>query len=194
MAAHRRLVLVLGGARSGKSAYAEGRAADLAGPDGQVLYLATAEALDDEMARRIARHRASRPATWQTAEEARDPAAVLRGAAHEVQVVLLDCITLWLSNLLAAVSFHADSAADEAAAEEGVESAVADLLAAYRAGTSHLVLVSNEVGLGIVPAHPLGRLYRDLLGRVNIRLAAAADEVALMVAGIPLQVKGQDNT
>jgi adenosylcobinamide kinase/adenosylcobinamide-phosphate guanylyltransferase len=146
------------------------------------------------MARRIARHRASRPATWQTAEEARDPAAVLRGAAHEVQVVLLDCITLWLSNLLAAASVHADSAADEATAEQGVESAVADLLAAFQAGTSHLVLVSNEVGLGIVPAYPLGRLYRDLLGRVNIHLAAAADEVALMVAGIPLHVKGRDKT
>jgi adenosylcobinamide kinase/adenosylcobinamide-phosphate guanylyltransferase len=190
MAARGRLILVLGGARSGKSTYAEARAAALAGADGRVLYLATAEALDDEMARRIARHRASRPATWQTAEEPRDPAAALRGAALEIRVILLDCITLWLSNLLAAFPVHSDGTADEAAAEEAVEKAVSDLLAAHQAGRSHLVVVSNEVGLGIVPAYPLGRLYRDLLGRVNIRLAAAADEVVLMVAGIPLQVKG----
>ena len=194
MAAHRQLVLVLGGARSGKSAYAEGRATALAGPDGRMLYVATAEALDDEMARRIARHRASRPSSWRTVEEPRDPAAAIRARAHDIRVVLLDCITLWLSNLLSALPVQDDGAPDEAAAEEAVDAGVTDLLAAYQAGTADLVLVSNEVGLGIVPAYPLGRLYRDLLGRVNIRLAAAADEVVLMVAGIPLRVKGHDET
>ncbi len=189
MAAHRRLVLVLGGARSGKSAYAEGRATALAGPHGRVLYVATAEALDDEMARRIAHHRASRPASWRTVEEPRDPAAAMRAAAPDTRVVLLDCITLWLSNLLSALQ-----AQDDGTPEEAVDAGVTGLLAAYQAGTADLVLVSNEVGLGIVPAYPLGRLYRDLLGRVNIRLAAAADEVVLMVAGIPLQVKGHDKT
>lgn len=194
MAAHRRLVLVLGGARSGKSAYAEGRATALAGPHGRVLYVATAEALDDEMARRIVHHRASRPASWRTVEEPRDPAAAMRAAAPDTRVVLLDCITLWLSNLLSALQAQDDGAPDEAAAEEAVDAGVSDLLAAYQEGTADLVLVSNEVGLGIVPVYPLGRLYRDLLGRVNIRLAAAADEVVLMVAGIPLRVKGHDKT
>jgi adenosylcobinamide kinase/adenosylcobinamide-phosphate guanylyltransferase len=193
MPGDKQLILVLGGARSGKSAYAERRATALAGSDGNVLYVATAEALDGEMSRRIARHRASRPASWRTREEPRDLAPAIQSAGDDIRVVLIDCITLWLSNVLSALPVQDDSTFDEGAAEEIVDAAVAALLAAYQAGKTHLLLVSNEVGLGVVPAYPLGRLYRDLLGRVNIRLAAAADEVVLMVAGIPLHVKGHNN-
>jgi adenosylcobinamide kinase / adenosylcobinamide-phosphate guanylyltransferase len=183
------LVLILGGARSGKSAYAERLAAEWAGEEGHMLYVATAEALDEEMAQRIARHRAARPASWRTLEEPYDLGPVIAAASVAASVVLVDCVTLWLSNLLLGPERDETRALDADAAEEAARYAVDRLLAAHRAGTARTILVSNEVGMGLVPPNPIGRRYRDLLGRVNMWLAAAADEVLLMVAGLPLRIK-----
>lgn len=163
------LTLILGGARSGKSRRAEALIAALPSP---WTYIATAEAFDAEMAARIAEHRARRAAGWETLDAPRDlPAALTRARPP----VLVDCLTLWLSNLMLAE-------ADIGAATEALE-------AALRARTGPAVLVSNEVGQGIVPATPLGRRFRDAQGLLNQRMAALADQVELVVAGIPLRVK-----
>ena len=199
----RRLTLVLGGARSGKSSYAEALAAQAAGEGagdlpGAVLYVATAQAWDDEMRARIAAHRAQRPPHWRTLEAPRHPGAAIaellgaQAAAGAVAgagapaAVLLDCLTLLASNVLITLPEGASEA--EATAALGAE--VDELLAAYTMSDAHWIIVSNEVGLGIVPAYPLGRLYRDALGRANQHIAAVADTVVLMVAGIAMRVKG----
>jgi adenosylcobinamide kinase/adenosylcobinamide-phosphate guanylyltransferase len=186
----RQLTLILGGARSGKSSYAEALAATAAGQDGSVLYVATAQAWDEEMAERISRHRAQRPAHWRTLEAPRHPGlavtAHLQEEAGAPAAILVDCLTLLANNVLIALPEGASE--DAATAALGAE--VDELLAAYSASTVHWIVVSNEVGLGIVPAYPLGRLYRDALGRANQKLAAAAGKVVFMVAGIPMAVKG----
>jgi adenosylcobinamide kinase/adenosylcobinamide-phosphate guanylyltransferase len=185
----RTLVLILGGARSGKSAYAERLAAELAGTAGEVLYVATAQALDAEMAERIARHRAGRPAGWRTLEEPLDIGPAIAAGRSSAAVVLVDCVTLWLSNLLLSAPHDETQGPNPDEAESRARAAVERLLATHRAGTATTILVSNEVGMGLVPPYPLGRLYRDLLGRVNTWLATAADEVILLVAGLPLRLK-----
>ncbi len=184
-----RLILLLGGARSGKSAYAEQLAGKLAG-DASALYIATATPSDDEMRERITRHQASRPPHWQTIEEPKNPADVLRASA--APVALLDCVTLLVANLM--LDSDHGGALDEAtldavAAQAEVDAAITRLLDVWRAGRATLIVVSNEVGMGLVPPYPLGRIYRDILGRVNARLAAAADTVLLMVAGLPIELK-----
>lgn len=182
------LTLILGGARSGKSTHAEQLAA---AQGGRVLYVATAQAWDDEMAARIAHHRAARPADWRTLEAPQAVGAAIRAATAEdvaadgVDVVLLDCLTLLANNVIGALP---DGAAVEAA-ESALRAEIDALLAAYSAGSASWIVVSNEVGLGIVPAYALGRVYRDALGRANQQLAAAADHVLLMVAGLSMQVK-----
>jgi adenosylcobinamide kinase/adenosylcobinamide-phosphate guanylyltransferase len=166
------MTFVLGGARSGKSRYAENLITSEPPP---WIYVATAEAIDDEMAQRIAGHRARRPVGWRTVEAPRN----LLGALADVPpgaVVLIDCVTLWLSNLLFA-------GAD-------VETEIANLDAALLQMPGKVVLVANEVGSGIVPENALARRFRDLQGRLNQQLAARADRVVLMVAGLPLFVKG----
>lgn len=163
------LTLILGGARSGKSRRAEALIAALPPP---WTYIATAEAFDAEMKARIAAHRARREAGWETLDAPRDLPEVLSRARPPV---LVDCLTLWLSNLMLAE-------ADIGAATDALE-------AALRARTGPVVLVSNEVGQGIVPATPLGRRFRDAQGVLNQRMAALADHVELVVAGIPLRVK-----
>ena len=166
-------VLLLGGARSGKSALAQ----EIAQRSGRaVTFIATAEARDGEMAARIARHREQRPGTWTTVEE---PVALLHRAlgAPESDLVVIDCLTLWVSNL---VTRGMDDG--HVVAEAGH---VASALAGRAAGA---VVVSNEVGLGIVPANPLARGYRDTLGAVNAAFAERADRVALMVAGRALEL------
>ena len=185
-----RLILILGGARSGKSAYGETLAAQLA-RDAPVLYIATATPSDDEMRRRIARHQAGRPPHWQTIEEPLNPATALQTTTS--RVALLDCVTLLVANLLLERASH-DGDADEAlfaseAAEERVNRAITALLDAWRASATTLILISNEVGMGVIPPYPLGRAYRDCLGRLNARLAAEADTVLLMVAGLPVELK-----
>lgn len=179
----RKLILILGGARSGKSSYAERLAAELGG--GDLLYVATAQAFDDEMRARISAHQAARPAGWRTLEAPRLTAAPLTEAVGDATVVLLDCMTLLTSNAILA----SGEEPTDVAAEEAVNQEVAALLGAYRAGAATWLVVSNEVGLGLVPPYPLGRIYRDVLGRANQRLAAAADQVLLMVAGLPLTLK-----
>ena len=179
----RQLILILGGARSGKSSYAEKLALELGGPD--VLYVATAQAGDDEMRARIAAHRAARPEGWRTLEA---PSLVTGWRPTELgdaRVVLLDCVTLLASNALLAAGGGPSIQEGEAAVAREIDA----LLAAYQAGTATWIMVSNEVGLGLVPPYPLGRVYRDALGRANQGLAAAADRVLLMVAGLPLTVK-----
>lgn len=178
------LILVLGGARSGKSSYAEKLAAELSGGAG-VLYVATAQAWDDEMRARIAKHQADRPASWRTVEAPLHAAASATAARRDEPVVLLDCLTLLTSNVI--LTLPEDATAQEAEAAALAEARA--ILDAFRAGDATWILVSNEVGLGIVPAYPLGRLYRDALGRVNQRLAAEADRVVFMVAGLPMTVK-----
>ena len=182
----RHLTLVLGGARSGKSSHAESLAA---AQGGEVIYVATAEAWDDEMRRRIEAHKAQRPAHWRTVEAPRHPGPAVAAAlpaGPAAAVVLVDCLTLLANNILIALP----EGAGEADATAALMAEVDELLAAYAQSSAHWIIVSNEVGLGIVPAYPLGRLYRDALGRANQHIAAAADTVLFMVAGIPLRVKG----
>ncbi len=189
----RELILILGGARSGKSAAAEALAGRRSG-GAPVLFVATARPSDDEMRARIARHQGERPAHWHTIEAPLHPAEAIRAsqATHATPVVLLDCITLLVANhLLDALPDVAGDtlpAADEARAQAIIDAAIADLLAAYRATDATMILVSNEVGMGLVPPYPLGRAYRDLLGRVNARLAAQADAVLLLIAGLPIEI------
>lgn len=176
------LILILGGARSGKSRLAE----RLAGQLGRhVLYVATAQAGDPEMAGRIARHRERRPASWRTIEAPTGVGQALAQASGTADVVVLDCLTLLASNLLAPLG----NEPDEATAAALLERELDGLLAAYEEGPASLIIVSNEVGWGLVSPYPLGRLYRDLLGWAHQRLAAQADRVYLVVAGIPLDLK-----
>ncbi len=177
----RTLTLILGGARSGKSTQALALAREVAGSTGRVLFAATAEARDDDMATRIAAHRRERPAGWDTLEEPRTLASALAAAADGYDVVVIDCLTLWVSNLL-----PGDNPAAEAAT---VTAQTEALLATYRGGAASWIIVSNEVGLGLVPLTPLGRSYRDILGTVNRLVATAADRVTLMVAGVGLDIK-----
>ena len=189
------LTLLLGGVRSGKSA----RAVELARETpagGRVLFVATAQAFDDDMARRIAAHQAERPSTWDTLESPLDlPAELARALAAAdaanapYATVAIDCLTLWVSNLLLALDERDD-------AEGTIAGHVARLLAvrdgdgrAPASLRSRWIVVTNEVGLGVVPPTALGRRYRDALGRANRMVAAAADEATLMVAGLELPLK-----
>ncbi|GCF10122.1 bifunctional adenosylcobinamide kinase/adenosylcobinamide-phosphate guanylyltransferase [Dictyobacter arantiisoli] len=186
-----RLVLILGGARSGKSTFAERLALE---SERRVAFIATATASDDDMRDRIARHQAARPAHWQTIEEPLHLATAVRQAAEHADVILLDCLTVWLSNWLFA-QHDSDAPFDEQMISAGYYDAalqeIAELLqvASTFAPGKTLLCVSNEVGLGIVPAYALGRVYRDVLGLVNQRVATAAARVYLMVAGLGVDIK-----
>lgn len=184
-----RIILVTGGARSGKSGFAE----QLAQAYGErVGYIATAQARDEEMASRIARHRLQRPAVWQTFEAPVDPSTVIAAQADRFAVLLLDCLTVLITNRMLARKIDWDNPAmdDLNAAEEHILGEIEAILRAAGTGLADLVVVSNEVGCGIVPLSPLARFFRDCAGRVNQRMAAAADDVYYIVAGLPLRLKG----
>src|SRR5579859_953520 len=198
-----RLILILGGARSGKSTFAERLATSGGRTAGSVAFIATATADDDEMRARIARHRAARPREWHTIEEPLDLVGAVRQAYMLADVLLLDCVTLWLGNMLTQQSGQSecdDKSDDKRKEELQVTSNLFDerplkqieelLTVIQTTGQNKtLIVVTNEVGLGIVPAYPLGRIYRDTLGYVNQRLAQAADRVYLMVAGMGVDLK-----
>jgi len=179
----KRLTLILGGARSGKSAYAEAYCKQRGEA---VLFVATATAMDEEMELRIANHRASRPAHWLTLEAPVQVGQAIR-SAPPTPLVLLDCLTLLATNVLLGLPEGVQEREYQRALDEEVDA----LLAAYADHTGEWLIVSNEVGMGLVPPYPLGRLFRDGLGWLNQRLAAQADSVLLLVAGIPLVVKGE---
>ena len=178
--------LILGGARSGKSLLAEQRAHD-AGRT--VVYLATAQALDGEMARRVAHHRQRRPAAWGCVEETLHLAARLRELAAPDTCVLVDCLTLWLSNLLFAGQAAAQAEAGAAIECPVLRDETAALIELLPQLPGRIILVSNEVGWGIVPMHPVSRLFADEQGRLNQRVAAVCDQVTLVAAGLPLVLK-----
>lgn len=167
---HPQITLVTGGARSGKSRFAQ-RLAEA--KEGTLLYIATAAAFDDEMQARIARHQADRGARWETHEVEVDlPTAIAQAASD---TILVDCLTIWLSNLMLA--------------GEDIDAWVAALESSLERCGHTVILVTNEVGSGIVPETPLGRAFRDEAGRLNQRIATLADNVSLVVAGLPLWLK-----
>lgn len=174
---NKELVLILGGARSGKSSFAQ-RLAGMV--DGKVIFLATAQAGDDEMVKRIAMHKASRPSSWRTIEEPLELDCVLQREATSADVILVDCLTLWLSNILIR---------DGESAEAEVLRQADNILDNYQRGNTSYIMVSGEVGLGLVPPYPLGRDFRDIMGRMNQKLAQSADKVFILLAGIPLEIK-----
>lgn len=182
-----KLVLITGGARSGKSRLAE----ELAVKSGQkTAYIATAAVYDAEMAERVRLHRERRPAAWQTVEETRDLAGALERLMPDREMVILDCLTFWLTNVL--MDLYDESVV--ARAQPEWERQILDKLECFLAKAAQapyrLLVVSNEVGLGLVPDNPLGRVFRDLAGRANQRVAQAADAVFFTVAGIPVKIKG----
>jgi len=167
----RQVTLVLGGARSGKTR----RALELASAFARKVYIATAEPRDDEMRARITRHAEERGSTWRTVEAPLELANALADT-HDAEIFVVDCLTLWLSNLM-----HAG---------RDIEAETQKLLTALETCAAHVVLVSNEVGLGIVPDNALARAFRDAQGRLNQEIARVADVVEFVAAGLPLRLKG----
>ncbi len=174
----KKLTLVLGGVRAGKSTYALRLASD----GNRVLFVATAEARDKDMEARIKAHQETRPQTWDTLEEPLALSDALSPLLHNYDTILLDCLTLWVSNLLL-------KSPDIHSTRREVLSEVESLLDVYRNGDASWIIVSNEVGLGIIAATELGRIYAEELGRTNQLVAAQADEVYFMAAGLPLTLK-----
>jgi adenosylcobinamide kinase/adenosylcobinamide-phosphate guanylyltransferase len=176
------ITLLLGGARSGKSHYAQQLAKELGD---KVLFVATGEPLDEEMQSRIAEHKKARPKNWRTVEMPSGIGKEIEGQIGDAEVVLIDCLTLLVSNLLRGEPDYPE-------AEKRIVSEINELIAAMDKLDASFVIVSNEVGMGLVPQTRLGRIYRDLLGKANQLLASHATEVYLMVACLPVRVKGQD--
>jgi adenosylcobinamide kinase/adenosylcobinamide-phosphate guanylyltransferase len=170
----RSVTLVLGGVRSGKSRFAQ----KLAEQESSVAFVATAKAVDEEMRNKILRHQQERPQHWRTVEEPLDLARVFVECGPQFEILLVDCLTLFVANVLGAEP-------------DRVNERIDGLVHALRNVPTSVVLVSNEVGSGVVPPYPAGRQFRDLLGEVNQKVASVADKVVLMVAGLPLAVKGQ---
>lgn len=171
-----KITLVLGGARSGKSTYA----LSLAKKQKKVAFIATCQALDKEMAKRIEMHKKSRPKHWQTFEESRDLGALLSKMGNTFDCIIIDCLTLLVSNLI----LSGDT-------EKDVLNKFEEFLAQLQNKKAKVIIVSNEVGLGIVPATKLGRDFRDIAGKVNQIVAREANKVLFMVAGLPVDIKGK---
>jgi adenosylcobinamide kinase/adenosylcobinamide-phosphate guanylyltransferase len=178
-----KLILVLGGSRSGKSEFAEKIAADT---NKRVAYIATAAICDEEMAERVRLHQERRPDSWVTVEEETDIPGVL-GKYGQGDALLLDCVTVWITNLLLAQQ-QSDLKTASIKIEQYILGQVARIPEAVEYGAD-LIVVSSEVGLGLIPEYPLGRVFRDLVGKTNQLLASKADRVFLLVAGIPMELK-----
>ena len=175
-------ILILGGARSGKSRLAVELAQKRGG---DVLFVATAEARDGEMEQRIAAHRRVRPSNWKTLEATLNIGAQITRNIGKVQTVIIDCVTLLVNNVFE----QCGEAADASGVEKTIEVEIKELLDCIEKSKALFIIVSNEVGLGIIPGDRISRLYRDSLGRANQMLAARADEVYLLVAGLPVAIK-----
>jgi adenosylcobinamide kinase/adenosylcobinamide-phosphate guanylyltransferase len=175
-------VLIIGGARSGKSRLAQELALE---SGGDILFVATAEAGDEEMKQRIEKHRKARPSAWVTLEATTHIGSQITKNIGSAKTVVIDCITLLLNNIFQ----QFDEAADENLIEEAVLTEIKELIDCQEHVAASFIIVSNEIGLGIVPADRISRLYRDLLGRANQMLAEHADEVYMLLAGIPVPIK-----
>jgi adenosylcobinamide kinase/adenosylcobinamide-phosphate guanylyltransferase len=173
---NKKMIFITGGARSGKSYFAQELAQKFTGPK---AYLATAQALDEEMTERIRRHQKSRPSDWQTLEEPLEVADCIRMKGDHFDLILLDCLTLWISNLMMA-----------GWQEKKILEAGDRLVEACRGAKCSLILVGNEVGMGIVPDNPQARLFRDLSGLMQQKIAREADEVYFLVSGLAQKIKG----
>jgi len=178
-------ILIIGGARSGKSRFAQKLALKLGEP---VLFVATAAAGDQEMRQRIEEHQKQRPATWSTLETTTHIGSQIEQKIGEAQVVIVDCITLLVSNIFGQYSDQTGEQIDASLIEQQLTAEIDELVECMNKVDASFIIVSNEVGLGLVPANRVGRLYRDLLGRANQMLAQYADEVYLMVAGLPMKI------
>lgn len=174
-----KLILILGGARSGKSSFAVAQAKKLSSGQSGVVYVATASALDEEMKRRIERHKKRRPASWKTIEERKDISKIL-AKLGEARIVIIDCLTILISNLLL-------SGEKEIATLKKIK----EFFRTLKKRNLTTLIVSNEVGMGIVPENRLGRSFRDIAGQTNQIVAKLADEVYLLEAGIPVKIKGK---
>lgn len=182
----KRTILLTGGARSGKSQHAQ----DLASTSGKkVLFVATAEAGDDEMRQRILAHQQSRPPEWGTLEAPSNVATAIMKSAGGTELIIVDCITMLVNNVFGKYADYTSGKVDAAKIEKEVTREIDDLAACFDRLDADFIVVTNEVGLGLVPANPIDRMYRDLLGKANRILAGHADEVYLMVSGLPLRVK-----
>ena len=180
--------LIIGGARSGKSSYAQELALK---SGGAVLFVATAEAGDEEMKQRIEAHRKARPPRWQTFEATTHIGRRIALKVSKVQTVIVDCITLLVNNVIQKYP-QSDDKETEAIIEKEVMTEIDELVYCIVQSDASFIIVTNEVGLGLVPADRVSRLYRDLLGKVNQVLAQHADQVYLMVAGVPVAIKAGD--
>jgi adenosylcobinamide kinase/adenosylcobinamide-phosphate guanylyltransferase len=182
----KKAILIVGGARSGKSRFAQELARKLGG---QVLFVATAEAGDKEMSERIEEHQKERPATWRTLEASSHVGRRIKQEIGKAQVVAVDCVTLLVSNIFSQYNDQTLEGVKESVLEKQVVAEINELVECMKSIDASFVIVSNELGSGIVPNSRVGRIYRDLLGKANQMLAQSADEVYLMVAGLPVKIK-----
>ena len=188
-------ILVTGGARSGKSGFAQNLAYRMS-PEGRVLYIATAKVFDWEMEQRVKKHQESRPATWDTYEGYQNLADVIRQKSKVYDVILLDCVTVMQTNLLFDHIGEQDPDTLQKAQTEELDQMAKEearrLIQGIRAADCHVIAVTNELGMGVVPERLLGRIFRDMAGRTNQTLAEGMSNVVFMVSGLPLYVKGGD--
>ena len=182
----KKIILLLGGARSGKSHYAQQYALQ----NGEkILFVATATAGDEDIRLRIAKHKKDRPSNWRTLEATTEIGTQIEAHAGDAELIIIDCITMLVNNIFSRYDDKQFDTIEETALEKAVVAEIEQLQKCFKKLDASFLIISNEVGLGLVPDNRMGRLYRDILGRANQMLAQTADEVFLLVAGIPLRIK-----